>query len=140
MPRYEHMTWCDGTHDDEGACLLERGNADHRSDEPGCALVGAPCNSAHLSVRDAAIVGMEQCNQLVGWLHELTALLLASAAETDCDQHYHNFDRDYNDHAEGCPARGRDARGAARSGTATSAITRQRCNAQGSVYRDRRGI
>jgi hypothetical protein len=104
MPRYNHMSWCVGQHDEFGECELTRGNTDPGSDEPGALLNGAPCDHVYLLVREAHINTMAEAHQLAAWLQELATLLLASDAEGDCDQHYHNLDGDGNDHIEGCPA------------------------------------
>lgn len=103
MARYEHMSWCVGVHDEHGECEIRRGNCDARSDEPGVYLNGVPCDHVYLQVNESAITEPDQIAAMMGWLVELQTKLTASVVETDCDQHYHNFDHTYTDHADGCP-------------------------------------
>jgi len=102
MPRYEHMPWCVDVHEDDGTCLLveQIGDAQY-----GCRvfLTGTHCDSQQLQL-EGMVVTDEEVAALLNAINELRTPFLAGLPASDCDLHYHNFDANYNDHVEGCPA------------------------------------
>lgn len=90
---YEHMSWCQGTHDPDGECLIKHlisGTVDNY-DEVSVQVLGVPCD--HLSVDVIGIIcDVDELGAVVAALVSVRPVLEARDADVNCDNHNHEDD------------------------------------------------
>jgi len=87
---YEHVSWCTGTHDRDGECLVER----TVSDQTTVGVQAVPCSHVNLWV-DGAVYDVDELDRLIGRLQELRPLLAAADREAACEGHDHSDEADW---------------------------------------------